>query len=198
MHGSSRCQCNTTLRRRFLMVQVTKAKDDPGAPTPAALQNRLAQPVGQPRAAAAPIFGPSVGEPTPGRLSQPAARPASTALPTPQASPFDAIAELQQALAEPGRDPFAVSQPGTQQGVDPFAPSTSVPAAQSPADPFAASTLYGGPGAGTGAAGPGVHCFVRIGLLQKQCGRSVLRLVMMQFNVIRCSDNTFGRTLFHA
>ncbi|KAK9835628.1 hypothetical protein WJX74_004600 [Apatococcus lobatus] len=136
-----------------LKEEVTRAKDDPEAPTPPALQSRLAQPVGQSRAAAAPMFGGSVGEPTPGRLSQSTAHPASSALPTPQASPFDAILELQQALAEPGRDPFAVSQSGAQQGADPFASMAQGPgpgaAAQQAADPFAASTnFYGGPGGG--------------------------------------------------
>ncbi|KAK9863338.1 hypothetical protein WJX84_001818 [Apatococcus fuscideae] len=126
-----------------LKEEVTRAKDDPGASTPTALKTRL-PPVGLPRAAAGPVF---VGEPIPGAIGQ-AGRPTQ---PMPQASPFDAIAELQSALAEPTSS-YGGAQP-TQNAVDPFA-TAQMPTQQQSHDPFAASTLYGGTGSGyTGGQG---------------------------------------------
>ena len=132
-------------------TQVTRAKDEPETSTPPALHNRF-QPSGMPRAPAAPTAAPTfqVGDPTPGRIGQTAPRPSQAALPTPQPSPFDAIAELQQALAQPAKDPFAGAQAPQNSAVDPF--STRQAPSQQAADPFAASSLYGGPGPGyTGA-----------------------------------------------
>ncbi len=129
------------------VMQVTTAKDDPSAST-SVPQSRAPAPA-MARAPAAPTF--QVGDPTPGRLSQSTNRPSQAALPVAQPSPFDAIAELQQALAEPSRDPFGASQAPQHSAVDPFAPRqtmTNQAPQQQAADPFAASSLYGGPGAG--------------------------------------------------